>query len=140
MKGIPGECWEYALGRNPCGYGMFYCFGKGKMAHRWSLEIQNNCNSPPAMDVSHLCGNRICVRPEHLRYCSRSENILDTIDTSKVTKGTPEKVRYIRQVDWGKTTITELSELLDLDKYTIWNIRAGRTRKNVSDDGPIWKP
>lgn len=39
--------------------------------HVWTLlhgEI------PPRHDIHHLCGNRLCVRPEHLECLSRSEH------------------------------------------------------------------
>ncbi len=72
-------CWEWtASGKN--GYGNFYFRGVGTYVHRlmyaWVYsQIPNGCGkSVPTID--HICQNRRCCNPFHLRLISQRENIL----------------------------------------------------------------
>lgn len=137
VSSVPGDCWEYTMYKDPEGYGYFHCHGKQGPAHVWSLEIYNKCHSPPGKEVSHLCGNPSCIRASHLRYCTHGENMGDTSDFSVGTKITPDQVRYIRTC--GKPTV-DLAALLGVHVSSISTIKTRKSRKYVSDDGPIWAP
>jgi hypothetical protein len=66
------DCWQWkgAMDRN--GYGRFS--GRGMlMAHRYSYQ-QHKGDIPVGITVDHLCFNRGCVNPDHLRLLTRSEN------------------------------------------------------------------
>ena len=45
-------------------------------AHRFAYECSNGVTLPKGEDVDHLCGNKLCVNPEHLEAVSHRENIL----------------------------------------------------------------
>jgi len=68
----PNECWEWTASKT-LGYGRFRVNGRLDMAHRvaWSIE-----NGPIKGDltVDHLCFNRGCVNPAHLRLLTRTDN------------------------------------------------------------------
>jgi DNA-binding CsgD family transcriptional regulator len=63
------DCWEWT-GATVDGYGQFVIMvpGEGRRtmpAHRFAWEAAFG-PLPPGTDVRHRCGNRACVRPEHL--------------------------------------------------------------------------
>jgi DNA-binding CsgD family transcriptional regulator len=63
------QCWDW-IGSTVDGYGQFgfQVPGYGRQmipAHRFAWE-QASGAIPDGVDVLHLCGNRICVRPDHL--------------------------------------------------------------------------
>ena len=73
-------CWPFQ-GRLKGGYGLVDVDipGKGKTtrhAHRLVLmtRVARTWDVSSELHASHLCGNRICVRPSHLVLESREEN------------------------------------------------------------------
>ncbi len=63
------DCWEW-LGSTIDGYGQFVVVvpGEGRRqvpAHRFAWEVAFG-TIPAGADVHHQCGNRACVRPDHL--------------------------------------------------------------------------
>lgn len=74
-------CWEWtgtrlpAKGRSPTGYGMFPNKKTGSYAHRYSY-ITMVGPIPEGMVLDHLCGNRCCVRPDHLEPVTVRMNVV----------------------------------------------------------------
>ena len=67
--------WDGAMDRT--GYGRKMHEGKWWMAHRWSYqEHYGDLSDNPAdgLVIDHICFNRACVEPTHLRQISRAEN------------------------------------------------------------------
>jgi hypothetical protein len=61
-----GDCWLWAGATNGSGYGQFKAGpGAPVMAHRWAHEDILG-PIPDGHEVDHLCGTKLCVRPEHL--------------------------------------------------------------------------
>lgn len=77
-----GECWEWTASVTNDGYGRFWCGGSMAMAHRvaWHLFVDSSFELSPGYTrsdmivVDHICRNRCCVNPEHLRLLTQHEN------------------------------------------------------------------
>lgn len=78
------DCIIWPYGKDGDGYG----FMNGKAVHR---EICFRVHGEPVSDANqaaHYCGNCSCVNKRHLRWATRSENMLDKHDhLTMVTRG-----------------------------------------------------
>jgi len=69
-------CWYWQAATNgKRGYGKIYHNGKLKLAHRFSYELHKGV-IPDGLTIDHLCGNRLCVNPEHLEAVPQKVNNL----------------------------------------------------------------
>lgn len=63
---VPGEgCWGWAGFHLGTGYAGLQVGGRSVGVHRLVYEFQYG-DVPDGHDVHHTCGNRACVRPDHL--------------------------------------------------------------------------
>lgn len=68
------DCWEWTSAvLKGGGYGQFGVDGRMLYAHRVAWEFANG-PIPEGMELDHKCANRRCVRPDHLRVVTRSQN------------------------------------------------------------------
>ena len=79
------ECWPWLGARAGCGYGHIRHDGTCYQAHRVSLAISRG--SEPQGQVDHICRNRSCVNPNHLRPCTPSQNMAHAGKMSNNTSG-----------------------------------------------------
>lgn len=79
MRFVPSSiaacCWLWKASRNGGGYGMACPRGRGQMyaAHRVIYELLVG-PIPPGLEIDHVCRQRGCVNPSHLRPCTPREN------------------------------------------------------------------
>lgn len=67
-------CWKWTAFVNPEGYARSSGpDNKGALAHRVSYELAIG-PIPEGMCVDHICRNRKCVRPDHLRTATYKQN------------------------------------------------------------------
>src|SRR5271166_4856006 len=73
------ECWEWSGCKNWNGYPCFSHSIKGtggQRAHQYSYWLVNK-EIDPTKVIDHICKNRGCVNPSHLRQVSPRENVLN---------------------------------------------------------------
>lgn len=68
-------CWVYTKNLNWKGYGTFKIDGKFYKAHRVSYYLFNG-DLVEKLVVDHMCKNRACFNPQHLRQITNSENLI----------------------------------------------------------------
>lgn len=68
-----GPCWVWTASKNCHGYGHVWFNGICRQAHQVSWELSDRI-IPDGLVIDHICHNRGCVNPAHLRLASRSEN------------------------------------------------------------------
>lgn len=76
----PGDgCWEWTGWKQNYGYGMFSVISQDSrrclLAHRVSMHL-HGIELPDGKVCDHLCRNRKCVRPSHIRLVTQEENVL----------------------------------------------------------------
>ena len=67
-----GKCWIWT-GATSAGYGVFKFRGTRILAHRYSIQRLTGQSAAGTM-VDHLCRNKACVNPQHLRLATNGEN------------------------------------------------------------------
>lgn len=72
----PDECWHWMNFKNRKGYGMFRLGRACHGAHRVSLVIAG-FPAVPGEVADHICRNRSCVNPKHLRFVTPRVNTLE---------------------------------------------------------------
>lgn len=71
-------CWNWLAYVNPDGYGMFKHKGMMTLAHKASYELLVK-SVPDGFELDHVCHNRKCVNPDHLRVVTHTENVWNRI-------------------------------------------------------------
>lgn len=65
-----GACWIWTGPTDPQGYGRH---GKA-YAHRFAFELHAAKPIPAGRQIDHICHNRACVNPTHLRSVTNKQN------------------------------------------------------------------
>lgn len=68
------NCWTWLGTPTKTGYGRFKNKGEMYYAHRVSYSIFNG-EIKKDLVIDHICKNRLCVNPEHLRQVTISQNV-----------------------------------------------------------------
>lgn len=91
------DCWTWTAGTKTNGYGQFGVRIDGKQhmarAHRVSYSIAHGA-IPDGKVIDHVCINRLCVRPDHLRLTTAKQNNEHRLTTSQAA------LSGIRGVHW----------------------------------------
>jgi len=109
-------CWEWIGAKFDAGYGMFTVSRsrgtrRTHMAHRVSWMIANKQEIPKGMVIRHMCDNRICVNPEHLKLGTYSENNRDTALRGRSNRSVGSACH------WSKLTEDNVREILSSNAY-----------------------
>lgn len=70
---MPNGCLLWVASVDQFGYGQFWFDGRRWRSHRWSYRRFVG-ELVPGLVIDHICRNRKCVNPEHLRQVTQREN------------------------------------------------------------------
>lgn len=68
-------CWEYTGKKDRCGYGVFKIGGRNLGAHKVSYILHKGDFDQDNKEMMHLCHNRCCINPEHIKPGTHKENM-----------------------------------------------------------------
>ena len=88
----PDKCWPWIGNVTKSGYGRTWIDDKGYYAHRVIfnlanpnvIELKSPTNKKTRGFLMHICDNRICCNPAHLRVATLRENNLDMHQKGRV--------------------------------------------------------
>ena len=125
------EClvWPFFVNQN--GYGVARRHGMNIGAHRFMCEIAHGEQPAPKLETAHSCGNRPCVNPRHLRWATRSENMLEK--TAHGTQLLGERHPH------HKLTAAQVSEIRKLEGNSSLKAAAQRYGVHISTIHSIWR-
>lgn len=120
-------CWIWARGMTTTGYGQVTWQNRpAQKAHRVVYTIVRG-PVPAGMDLDHICRNRPCVNPDHLRVVTRAVNIR----AGRVAKLTMDDVRNIRELAANGVPLAVLSLQFHVAANTIHSVVHRRTWKDI---------
>lgn len=93
-----GDCWVWT-GALTRGYGVFRIRPGNSVAHRVSYQWENG-PIPDGYEVDHMCFNRACVRPSHLRLLTHVENGQNRTSANKNSKSGIRGVYQLANGTW----------------------------------------
>lgn len=75
VRRVSRGCWNFMGYRTSSGYGQLWYRGKLNFAHRISY-VRSIGPIPKGLIIHHICENRRCINPEHLKPVSMGLNTL----------------------------------------------------------------
>lgn len=134
----PG-CWQWKASKTPGGYGFFNVSRTiKKTAHRYSYEVYVG-EIPDGLFLLHICDNRSCVNPDHLRPGTHQENMADmkakgrTAMTarmnSKLNQRLANEIRDLMAL--APMTAKEIASAYGIHKSITYQIASGKSWKEV---------
>ncbi len=72
-------CWEWQGNISPGGYGRMYVDGTLVNVHRYAYSVFTGEDIPEGLVVRHICHNKGCINPVHLKLGTQADNMRDSI-------------------------------------------------------------
>lgn len=91
-------CIEWTGERTPRGYGRQKISGRRQYAHRVAVAQVDGWSAIKGKVVMHLCDNPPCVRYDHLRIGTQSDNVRDAVSKGRWGPGGGNAILSIDEV------------------------------------------
>ena len=93
-----GDCTVWTGNLSRAGYGSLVYRGRVQPAHRVAWKIAHG-DIPKGVEIDHKCHNRACVKLEHLREATRTQNMWNL---SGAQSGSKTGVRGVYETRYGR--------------------------------------
>lgn len=134
-ENIETPCWLFNGALYKDGYGQTQFKGMKYRTHILAYEAVYGKRDLTGENkiIRHLCNNKSCCNPEHLKFGTYSENIIDAYKNGhKGRKLSDEDIREIRNlIKDEKLTIKEISNKFKMGTTAIYNIKNNKTYQYV---------
>ncbi len=108
------DCLIYKGTPNKNGYFQIKVDYVNYRLHRYIYCVLNNLSFDTKFLIRHLCNNKSCINPEHLKHGTNKENALDSVEQHPNTILSKDKVKFIREYITDDDVKTEkFAELAD---------------------------
>ena len=133
-KSRDSDCVVWTGAKNKGGYGVLYYKQLLYYAHRIAFNLGWGCIPDGAL-VRHLCNNKLCVNPAHLRIGTDADNAQDRVRTGKHLYGEKHKsskltLAQVTQIRADTRTQREIAADLGITKATVSVIKSGKSWKH----------
>ena len=135
------NCKLFMGARDKGGYGWVMKEGKQVLIHREVFKKYNPEINIDGFVVMHLCDQRNCINPQHLKKGTQGENFADMVNkgrriTAKGIRNYGAKIKdadviAIRQLLLEKVKKSEIAKKFGLSESTIYRIASGNLWKHV---------
>ena len=71
--GLSTCCWQWLAAKDTKGYGQFRMAHGMMRAHRQAWLLAGNELPEKPLSLDHICRNKLCVRVEHFRVATQSQ-------------------------------------------------------------------
>ena len=111
-------CWNWEGYINDKGYGVLTVKGKTYKAHYYIHRLYKKVKSVKGKELDHVCRNKKCVNPNHLRYITHTENVRRGLHL-KLSMDKAKLIRYLYKIGYKMKYI---AKLYDVTYATIYNV------------------
>jgi hypothetical protein len=133
------DCWIWNAAQGGGGYGRVRYIDRAEFAHRAAF-IEAGGDFSAGNIVRHMCGNRLCVRPSHLKAGTQADNSRDMSEMfqSKCSTSLPT-VLGIRKDYAAGMPLSEISSKYNMAQGSIVQVASGRVYRTIAPE-TIVKP
>lgn len=116
-----GDCWSWIGSKDGKGYGRLNIAKYLHPAHRWSYERLVG-EIAEGMVIDHLCHNRACVRPDHLRQATIKQNTENLRGIRSDNTSGYHGVKFRKDTGKWVPEVTHNGELFRLGNHPLYEL------------------
>lgn len=109
------DCEEWRGAINGEGYGVVDVAGVQQRAHRLSYQLHNG-DIPQGWMIDHICRNKKCIKPDHLRLATNKQNQENRSVTGQGRSGV-RGVTWIEQIGRWRPQVRHNGKLYTFGSY-----------------------